>query len=206
MTEAGGRVLLLDVDGVLVTPPELWSRAMLRRSPRPRFKLALGLFFRLHYRACIMGQRDLDQVLPRHLNLAGYSGSVQIFKHEIFELENHPNLPLLAAVRELRALGWPAFLATNQERWRVQYLLEDMRLGEVVDGEFSSASIGARKPDAAYFAEVTRRLRVLPGQIVFWDDAQANLDAAAEAGWQTHLFTDTAQFRAVMELRPAALT
>ncbi|WP_161882976.1 hypothetical protein [Deinococcus alpinitundrae] len=111
--EVEGRALLLDVDGVLVTPPELWSRAMGRHSPGQRFKLALGLFFRLHYRACILGQRDLNQVLPRYLKLAGYSGSVQSFKQEIFELENHPNLPLLAAVRELRALGWPAFLATN---------------------------------------------------------------------------------------------
>ncbi|WP_161882977.1 hypothetical protein [Deinococcus alpinitundrae] len=74
-----------------------------------------------------------------------------------------------------------------------------MQLGEVVNGEFSSASIGARKPDAAYFAEVTRRLKVLPEQSIFWDDA-------AEVGWQAHLFTDTAPFRAVMALRQAVLT
>jgi len=204
MLKAEGRVLLLDVDGVLVTPPELWSQAMRRRYPGWRFDTALGLFFKWQYRACILGQLDLDDVLPRYLRLAGYVSGAAAFKQEIFELENHPNLPLLAAVRELRALGWPAFLATNQERWRVQYLLEDMRLGEVVDGEYSSASIGARKPDAAYFAEVTRRLGVAPGQIVFWDDAQVNVDAAAEAGWQAHLFADTAQFRALMQLPPAA--
>ncbi|GAA4008737.1 HAD family phosphatase [Deinococcus rubellus] len=195
MTEAGGRVLLLDVDGVLVTPPEMFGQRLFRDHPEVAAEFFSGPFVDA---SC--GRLDLRDVLPPYLERFGYADTLEQFLLEWFGSENHPNLPILTAVRELRALGWPTFLATNQERHRVRYLLEEMKLGELVDGEFSSASIGARKPDAPYFVEVTRRLNIPPAQIMFWDDVQANVDAAAGAGWQAHLFMDAAQFRAVMEL------
>lgn len=75
-----------------------------------------------------------------------------------------------------------------------------MKLAELTDGEFSSASIGTRKPEAAYFAAVTRHLGQPPAQIVFWDDVQANVDAAQQAGWTAHLFVNADGFGAVMGL------
>ena len=198
MTESGldhsaGRVLLLDVDGVLVTPPEMFGERLFRQYPDVAAEFFYGPFMQAS-----RGKLDLYDVLPPYLEHFEYAGSVNDFLQEWLSSENHPNLPMLAAVRELRSLGWPVYLATNQERHQVRYLLEDMRLGEITDGEFSSASIGERKPDAAYFARATRRLNLPPAQIVFWDDVQANVDAARLAGWTAHLFTDIAGFRATL--------
>lgn len=47
---------------------------------------------------------------------------------------------------------------------------------------------------------VARRLDRPAAQLVFWDDLQENVDAAHEAGWTAHLFTDVAGFRAAMNL------
>ena len=73
-----------------------------------------------------------------------------------------------------------------------------MGLGQLVNGEFASCSVGVRKPEAAYFELVQRELGPLPRQIVFWDDAPGNVEAALAAGWAAHLYTDVAGFRAVM--------
>ncbi|AWN22043.1 hypothetical protein DKM44_01320 [Deinococcus irradiatisoli] len=193
------RALLLDVDGVLVTPPELFGTRLLRAYPQ-----AAGEFFGGPFLEASQGRADLRAVLPPYLERFGHAGTLEAFLAEWFGSENHPNLPMLDAVRELRALGWPTYLATNQEHHRVRYLLEDMQLAALTDGEFSSASVGVRKPDPVYFGEVARRLKLPPRQIVFWDDAPANVNAAAEAGWQAHLFTDTAHFRTVMNLPPTS--
>ncbi len=50
--------------------------------------------------------------------------------------------------------------------------------------QFASHLVGARKPDPAIYAFVERRAE-LPGEsILFFDDAQANVDAAVQRGWR----------------------
>jgi putative hydrolase of the HAD superfamily len=73
-------------------------------------------------------------------------------------------------------------------------------LGELTDGEFASCTVGARKPDAAYFERVQERLGLSPDQIVFWDDAPGNVAAARAAGWTAHLYEGLEGFTREMAL------
>ena len=54
-----------------------------------------------------------------------------------------------------------------------------------------SAALGAMKPEPSYFDRATAKL----GEIIFFDDSQANVDAAAAAGWRAHLYRGVAAFR-----------
>ncbi|MFC4452527.1 HAD-IA family hydrolase [Deinococcus sonorensis] len=187
------RVLLMDVDGVLVTPPSMYGSVMLQRHPETMLRFFKGPFLEA---SC--GRADLPDLLPPLLAELGYTGTREQFMLDWFRHEDHLNRPLLEAVRALRQDGWPCYLATNQERHRLHYLLHDMQLSEVVDGELASCSVGVRKPDPAYYQRVTERLQRAPGQIVFWDDDPGNVQAAQAAGWQAHLYRDVAQFRQTM--------
>ena len=186
-----GKALLLDVDGVLVIPPVMFGLTLTPQSAAQEF------FFGPFLKASI-GQAELPELLPPLLATLGYVDTPEQFMAEWFAAENHPNLPLLGEVQTLRAAGWAVYLATNQERHRLKYLLHDMGLGQFVDGEFASCTVGIRKPDTAYFERVQRELGLSPHQIVFWDDAPGNVAAARAAGWTAHLYTDVAGFRAVM--------
>lgn len=177
------RALLLDVDGVLVTPPEMFGSRLTRLHPQEAREFFYGPFLKAS-----TGQADLPELLPPLLSAVGYAGTPEAFMHEWFAAENHPNTPLLEAVKELRGAGWPVYLATNQEQHRLHYLLRDMGLGQLVDGEFASCSVGVRKPDTAYFDLVQKRLGLSAARIVFWDDASGNVAAAREAGWTAHLY------------------
>ncbi len=185
------RALLLDVDGVLVIPPEMFGLTLTPQDAAQEF------FFGPFLNASV-GQAELPELLPPLLAALGYVDTPEQFMAGWFAAENHPNTPLLGEVRALRAAGWPVYLATNQERHRLKYLLHDMELGQLVDGEFASCTVGVRKPDAAYFERVQKRLGLLPQQIVFWDDAAGNVAGALAAGWAAHLYIDVAGFRAVM--------
>ncbi len=54
---------------------------------------------------------------------------------------------------------------------------------EVADDIVDSHEVGLKKPDPAIYALVQRRLGVEPEEVVFLDDAAANVEAARAAGW-----------------------
>jgi HAD superfamily hydrolase (TIGR01509 family) len=101
---------------------------------------------------------------------------------------------LLAAVAEARGQGIRAYVATNQERYRVEYMRKQMGFDTHFDGIFSSAQLGLKKPDMRFFAAVSGTLALPIEQIIFWDDSQANIDAARAHGWQAELYTDYDRF------------
>ncbi|WP_309572747.1 HAD family phosphatase [Deinococcus sp.] len=188
-------ILLLDVDGVLVTPPDWFGARLLHEHPA-----AARDFFQTAFVSASTGRSDLLEHLPAFLAILNRNQTPDAFLREWVESEHHLNAELLPSVQELRAQGWRTFLATNQEAHRTAYLLDDMELRDVVDGHFASYAVGHRKPDPAYYTEVTRRLGVHPAQIVFWDDSAGNVQAARDAGWNAYLYTDVEGFRSVMGL------
>lgn len=91
--------------------------------------------------------------------------------------------PAWQIVREVRAAGTPAYLATNQPAYRRDLML-DRGYGDLVDGTYFSCDVGAAKPDPAYFEAILADLRVPPSRVVFVDDVDANVDAAQRLGIQ----------------------
>ena len=63
----------------------------------------------------------------------------------------------------------PHFLPLAQMTWR-----------------FASFQVGMRKPDERIYAHVERASGVEPGRIVFFDDVEENIAAAARRGWHAH--------------------
>ncbi len=62
---------------------------------------------------------------------------------------------------------------------------------DITDDIVYSHEVGLAKPDPAIYALAARRLGVQPGEIVFLDDVQANVDGATAAGWHAVLHVDT---------------
>ncbi|WP_219471517.1 HAD-IA family hydrolase, partial [Nonomuraea rhizosphaerae] len=60
-----------------------------------------------------------------------------------------------------------------------------------------SCRIGVAKPDPRAYEICARRLGVPPGKVLFFDDNEANVVAAREAGMKAELFTSAAQVRAL---------
>ncbi|MGH3306860.1 MAG: HAD-IA family hydrolase [Nocardioides sp.] len=65
------------------------------------------------------------------------------------------------------------------------------RFAEVTDDIVYSHEVGLKKPDPAIYALVESRLGVEPEEVVFLDDATANVEAARAAGWRAVLHRST---------------
>jgi 2-haloacid dehalogenase len=103
-----------------------------------------------------------------------------------------------ALVDRLAARGVPLYLLTNmptdvfadrRDRYPVLQRFE----GAVVSGEE-----GVLKPTAEIFAIVAQRFGVEPGETLFVDDAERNVEGALAAGFQAHRFVDAASLAAAL--------
>lgn len=185
------QTLIFDVDGVLVEP---WGFANYLKREYPAIAPQTAEFFRGIFADCLVGKADLREVLPPYLAKWGWPHSLDEYLRLWFEMERAVDARLLAAIAQARRAGFRCYVATNQERHRVAYMLTHMGFGEQFDGLYSSAHLGFTKPDARFFAAITTELDIPADQIVFWDDSAANVKAARKHGWQAEVYTDYAHF------------
>ncbi len=70
---------------------------------------------------------------------------------------------------------------------------------EITDDLVYSHEVGLAKPDPAAYELTTRRLGVEPGEVLFLDDVEANVEAARAFGWHAVLHVSTVDSIAEME-------
>lgn len=186
------KVLMLDVDGVLVTGRPQDGKHLftdLEADLGVSRSLLQAAFFDVYWQQIVVGK---DALKPR---LSAVLGKIapQVDAQRLIDYwlvnDSRIDADVLAAVDILRQGGTKVFLATNQEHLRARYLMETMGLGAHVDGIIYSAALGYRKPMPEFYQLATERAAVVPQQIVLVDDVLANIEAARTAGWNAVLWT-----------------
>jgi putative hydrolase of the HAD superfamily len=95
---------------------------------------------------------------------------------------------MCAAIASLRDLGFPCYLASNQEAHRGRHMTETLRYRDMFHREYYSHRLGVAKPDAAYFRAILADLQMAPEDLLFIDDHKSNVTAAREVGLQAAVF------------------
>ncbi len=122
-----------------------------------------------HYEAAILAWRD------RWIDILG------------------PDIPhsarLLAA---LRRRGVPVFALSNFGAATFELARARYPMLDGFDRRYISGHLRVIKPDAQIYAIVEADCGMPPEQLLFVDDRPENVEAAAQRGWRTHLFTTPA--------------
>jgi len=105
-----------------------------------------------------------------------------------------------AIVAELDAKGVPLFVITNfsAEFWPPFHEGERAFFARFADIVVSGEE-KLLKPDPALYYRALDRFRLRPGQALFVDDREINVEGALAVGMHGHLFTDAAGLRARLE-------
>lgn len=188
------KTLLFDVDGVLVVG-EHWNKDLERTHGIVPDQLAP--FFKGPFQACLVGKADLKVELANVLPRVGWSYSVDAFVDYWFRQGALTlNDPLLQTIQLIRQSGVKCYLATQQERYRTDYILREMGFSALFDGMFSSVGIGYIKNDSRFFSSILTTLDDSPAEnILFWDDTPVNVDTARSTGILAEIYTDFADFQ-----------
>jgi putative hydrolase of the HAD superfamily len=193
-------ILVLDLDGVVVTGHAdggRWDKH-LARDLNLRPELLQEHFFKPLWKSVLVGDAGLHETLAHIWPELQCETGPQDFIDYWFAADSAVDHDVVALVGAWRQRGGKCFLATNQEHCRAAYLWATLGLSTRFDGQLYSADLGAAKPDSRFFARVVERLGVAePSEIRFLDDALANVEAAAAAGW------DARHYRGIDDLRHA---
>jgi putative hydrolase of the HAD superfamily len=176
---------MFDADGVVIQS-EMFSHKYAKE-----FNLdisELDSFFMTDFQACLIGKSDLKIVIKPWLKKWKWSKSVDEFIDYWFKSEHNLNFELIETINELRKNKVICILATNQEKYRLEYMRKEMGFEKIFDKIYSSSFIGFKKPDIQYFNYILNDLNESPDKIIFYDDSQKNIESAASIGINAYLY------------------
>lgn len=190
------KVILFDADGVLING-EMFTHVF-----ASEFGVSTDLmlpFFEGPFRDCIVGNADLKEVVAPHLAEWGWNKGVDAFLKYWFKAEHRIDQELVDYIQTIRKQGIRCFIATNQEKHRSQYMLDNMGFAESFDDLFASAHFGHRKPSMEFYEKVMNGLgAVKKEEVLFWDDTPKNVEAAREFGIHAEIYTSFTDFKEKM--------
>jgi putative hydrolase of the HAD superfamily len=197
---ANYKCLMVDVDGVIVTPqPGGWHSSM-------HADLGLSgetlqtMFFAPYWHDVVRGRIGIAEALAPVLVDVAPHLSVETLLAYWFERDSKLDRVLLSELSTLRANGVPLHLCTVQEHRRASYLWETLALKQSFDAMHYADDYGSAKPEAAFFHAVCARTGYAPRDLILLDDSLRNVEAARNAGWNALHWTGT---RSLTDLLPA---
>lgn len=183
------RVLMVDVDGVVVRRPDgrRWDADL---------HADLGIdpddlehaFFRPHFDDVLSGRADLYERLDRVLPRLGTVTSTELVEYW-FAHDATLDPVLLDDLAGTRARGVDLHLATVQEHHRARFLWETLALRDRFTAMHYAADVGHRKGESAFYRVVESRTGLRPAEHCLIDDDPGNVDTARRAGWHAAHWT-----------------
>jgi putative hydrolase of the HAD superfamily len=182
------KVIIFDMDGVLVHSKRRFSINLAKKHNIP-IEITLP-FFTGPVQECLAGKKDLKKVLPPYLKKWGWDKGVDVLLDYWFSLESAIDKKVIKYIGELRRKGIVCLLATNNEKYRFEYMMQKMGLQKVFNKTFASAHLGHNKPDQKFFSKIFKELKnVKKKEILFVDDSAENIKGAKDFGINTEHFT-----------------
>lgn len=190
------QAVLFDMDGVLLSSSNLSFNLKQAGFDVGKVDTFIGEFFSCEeFTQTLIGQKDLKQILPPHLDKLDWSKTVDEFLDFWFETDGGYIGENLLVAKLLQNLGIPLYIATNQEKHRLKYLVKNRfslrnseyvkKYGVYFKDYFASCRLGALKSDPMYFKNVAEQLRLDPKKILLIDDNVEFVKVAGQVGLQT---------------------
>ena len=104
----------------------------------------------------------------------------------------------MSEVKRLRELGTKVYLASNQERYRTEYLKNELGFEKNFDGAFISCEIGAGKDTPNFFNHILETLKTTPEKCIFFDDDIKNIQVARSLGIEAVHYQTIEDFKKIL--------
>jgi|ERR1051326_102394 putative hydrolase of the HAD superfamily len=191
------KALILDADGVVINKKHSFSKKMAEDLEVPMQEILP--FFENEFVPCVLGKADLKEEVQKYFAKWKWQKSVEEFLKFWFQTEHSIDNQLINRVSNLKNQGIQLFLASNQERYRADYITHDMEFEKVFNKMFFSCQLGYAKPQREFWECVYNHMGDIPkNQILFWDDDAENVESAKEFGFHAELYKNFPEFESIM--------
>jgi len=185
------KIILWDADGVTLKNSRLFSE-QLEIDYGIKTEVVLP-FFKGAFRECSIGKADLKIELAKVINDWGWQGTVEELMGYWFTKGTLIDEEMVKYIESVRDSGSRCFMATDQEKYRGEYLKNLLGNNKPFERIFYSAEIGTLKNDPLYFDYIYRTINensenITKDQFLFIDDDEKNIEAAKTFGFETYFF------------------
>lgn len=190
------KVIIFDVDGQVIFSHGYFSEIYF--TEKKGNLDVIRNFFKKKWVEVVTGRLDLKEELEKIVDKWGISDSVEGYLRKWFEHESDINNRVIHLVESLKKDGVICVLATNNEKYRVQYLLDDLRFSEIFDHVYASGHLGSRKPEQDFFSQIYtdlfKKYSIAKEEVLFCDDTLENIQGAEVFGFKVHHYNDFDKF------------
>lgn len=183
------KTIFFDADGVLIKDKFLFTD-QLKQDYGIEIEKMLP-FFTGVFRQCSVGKADLKEELVKVIDDWGWNGTVDELLEYWFTKGTQFEEDVIELVKSLCDKGIRCFMATDQEAYRGGHLRQTLGGGKVFEEVFYSAGIGHSKKTPEFWDDVFTRIgESSRSQTLFIDDDKEKINAVAQFGIDTYLYTD----------------
>jgi 2-haloacid dehalogenase len=118
-----------------------------------------------------------------------WAAEIRMWHDRWGDLASPRNNFTIALLRGLRFKGVPVFCLTNFGADTYEAARSHLEFLNEFDREYVSGRMGVVKPDPRIYEMVEADCGIAPERLLFTDDREENIMAAAARGWQVHHFT-----------------
>lgn len=187
------KAIIFDADGMAIHNT-IWFSKHLAKEYGIKEELLLP-FFQNEFQDCLVGKAGLKEELKKYITLWGWQGTIDELLAIWFKSEDNPDERVLLFVKELQAKGLICSLSTNNEKYRTNYMIEQMGFGKVFEKIYSSAFMGFKKPQAEFYNYIINDIGLKKDEVVFWDDEANLVEEVKKQGFKTEKYTDFDSFK-----------
>lgn len=157
-------------------------------------------FFKGPLQDCVAGKSDLKEVFHPFLKAWGWKDGVEGLLNYWFKRDHKIDTKIVSYISELRNKKIICLLATNNEKYRFSYMLDEMGFDKIFDKAYCSALLGCKKPDQQFFLKIFKDLEnIKKEEILFWDDKAENVEGAKDFGVNAELYISFEDFKEKMK-------
>lgn len=181
--------ILLDADGLLIKKHRYFSEIYAEQN-NLSYEELLKPFFYGPFIECEKGELDLKTSIEPHLQSWKWSSGVDAFVDEWLTTTTFLDQEFAAFLPQIKSKGVKLHLASNQEKYRADYLTKLLSQLESFDNYFYSHKLGYMKDSPEFFTKLLETIEALPKETLFFDDDERNILIAKKVGINAHLFTN----------------
>ncbi|MDO8676342.1 MAG: HAD-IA family hydrolase [Candidatus Azambacteria bacterium] len=185
------KAILFDADGVVIRSGLFGAYYQITKGISPDQMLP---FYNGIFQECLTGKADLKEVIFPWLKKWKWNSDADDFLLKWFQYEDKADRKIVDLIQALQKNSVSCYLATNQEKYRTQYLRKKMGFEKLFDGIFSSAEMGCKKPERKFYEFIPQKLNLGKNKILYIDDSASNTKSASDIGIESYLYTEFEPF------------
>lgn len=187
------RAVIFDIDGVVIHKEKSFSQRI-----EVPFDV-ISRFFDTTFQDCLVDKADLRVELQKNMADWGWSGTVDELLEFWFAGEREIDERVVKYIQHLRKNDFRVLGATNNERYRTQYLIDNLQLEMVFDKLYSSCFVGFKKPEPEFYQFILQDQNLRENEVILWDDDHQNVEGAAEFGINARFYWSFTEMKNTMD-------